>query len=224
MFELDCSPSVRTTTAVIVIDRLGIANTMDLPERVLPRIASRLGLNRLVYAPYTSAQLMTILDSVLPTTFGHEKAHRFNTFAIELCARKVAAVSGDVRRALEICRRALELSQRDGGDKLVSPLHITNAVSDLSGWGVRLAVSNLSTHEKALLSTAAIITRDSTAEISSDALLTRTISQAPSLKSCREQLHLAALRLIASNYLTKLDQCNVALNISIDDALLAQTT
>lgn len=35
----------------------------------------------------------------------------FDPDAIELCARKVASVSGDVRRALQICRRASEVAE-----------------------------------------------------------------------------------------------------------------
>ena len=35
----------------------------------------------------------------------------FDKDSVEFCARKVAAVSGDVRRALSICRRATELCQ-----------------------------------------------------------------------------------------------------------------
>ena len=39
----------------------------------------------------------------------------FESDAIQLVSRKVAAVSGDARRALDICRRATELA--DGADK-----------------------------------------------------------------------------------------------------------
>ena len=37
----------------------------------------------------------------------------FEKDAIQLVARKVASLSGDARRALDICRRAAELAQRD---------------------------------------------------------------------------------------------------------------
>jgi len=37
----------------------------------------------------------------------------FDKDAIQLVARKVASLSGDARRALDICRRAAELAQRD---------------------------------------------------------------------------------------------------------------
>ena len=36
---------------------LGVANTMDLPERMLPRVCSRLGLRRISFAPYRHEQV-----------------------------------------------------------------------------------------------------------------------------------------------------------------------
>ena len=33
--------------------------------------------------------------------------------AIQLCARKVAAVAGDIRKALDVCRRAIEMVESD---------------------------------------------------------------------------------------------------------------
>ena len=43
---------------------LAIANTMDLPERVLMnRVSSRLGLTRLIFQPYTFKQLQEIVVS-----------------------------------------------------------------------------------------------------------------------------------------------------------------
>ncbi|KAL0371115.1 UNVERIFIED_CONTAM: Origin of replication complex subunit [Sesamum angustifolium] len=83
---------------------IGIANTMDLPEKLLPRISSRMGIQRLCFGPYNYHQLQEIILSRLKGIDAFEK------LAIEFASRKVAAVSGDARRALEICRRAAELA------------------------------------------------------------------------------------------------------------------
>lgn len=83
---------------------IGIANTMDLPEKLLPRISSRMGIQRLCFAPYNYLQLQEIIACRLKGIDAFEKQ------AIEFASRKVAAVSGDARRALEICRRAAELA------------------------------------------------------------------------------------------------------------------
>ncbi|XP_057973097.1 origin of replication complex subunit 1B-like [Malania oleifera] len=82
---------------------IGIANTMDLPEKLLPRISSRMGIQRVCFGPYNYQQLQEIISSRLRGIEAFEKQ------AIEFASRKVAAISGDARRALEICRRAAEL-------------------------------------------------------------------------------------------------------------------
>jgi origin recognition complex subunit 1 len=84
---------------------IGIANTMDLPERLHPRIGSRLAGRRVVFQPYQRDQLETIVRSRL------EGCSAFDANALTLVARKVANCSGDVRRCLELCRRAAELVQ-----------------------------------------------------------------------------------------------------------------
>ncbi|MQL79096.1 hypothetical protein Taro_011526, partial [Colocasia esculenta] len=83
---------------------IGIANTMDLPEKLLPRISSRMGIQRLCFGPYNYQQLQEIISSRL------KGMDVFEEQAIEFASRKVAAISGDARRALEICRRAAELT------------------------------------------------------------------------------------------------------------------
>ncbi|XVF69646.1 hypothetical protein PTKIN_Ptkin11bG0098400 [Pterospermum kingtungense] len=83
---------------------IGIANTMDLPEKLLPRISSRMGIQRLCFGPYNYQQLQEIISSRLKGIDAFEKQ------AVEFASRKVAAVSGDARRALEICRRAAEIA------------------------------------------------------------------------------------------------------------------
>ncbi|CAL1391141.1 unnamed protein product [Linum trigynum] len=83
---------------------IGIANTMDLPEKLLPRISSRLGIQRLCFGPYNYQQLQEIISSRL------KGIDVFDKQAVEFASRKVAAISGDARRALEICRRAAEIA------------------------------------------------------------------------------------------------------------------
>lgn len=91
----------RPNSKLIVI---GIANTMDLPEKLLPRISSRMGIHRICFGPYNHQQLQEIIMSRLKGIDAFEKQ------AIEFASRKVAAISGDARRALEICRRAAEIA------------------------------------------------------------------------------------------------------------------
>ncbi|XP_030750638.1 origin recognition complex subunit 1 [Sitophilus oryzae] len=101
-----------------------IANTMDLPERLLmSRVTSRLGLTRLTFQAYTHKQLMEIVTKRLTGT------NSFNPDAVQLVARKVASVSGDARRALDICRRAAEIAENEANEQQVNIMHINKALS-----------------------------------------------------------------------------------------------
>ena len=94
---------------------IAVANTMDLPERVLTnKISSRLGLNRIQFIGYGFDQLGTIIRHRLDMlTRENQRKVVINEDAIGFASRKVASVSGDARRALTICRRAVEIAERD---------------------------------------------------------------------------------------------------------------
>ncbi|XP_006839833.1 PREDICTED: origin recognition complex subunit 1 [Chrysochloris asiatica] len=129
---------------------LAIANTMDLPEQIMmKRVASRLGLTRMSFQPYTHSQLQQILMSRLK----HIKA--FEDDAIQLVARKVAALSGDVRRCLDICRRATEICefshQNPHGPGLVTVTHLLEAVGEMFASSYITAIKNASVLEQGFL-------------------------------------------------------------------------
>ncbi|KAK8156313.1 P-loop containing nucleoside triphosphate hydrolase protein [Phyllosticta citrichinensis] len=97
-------PGLRHSRLIV----LAVANTMDLPERTLSnKISSRLGLTRITFPGYTHDQLMSIIQSRLANVPGNI----VHPDAIQFASRKVAAVSGDARRALDICRRAVEIAE-----------------------------------------------------------------------------------------------------------------
>ncbi|KAK5690299.1 Origin recognition complex, subunit 1 [Elasticomyces elasticus] len=99
-------PQLRHSRLIV----LAVANTMDLPERTLSnKISSRLGLTRITFPGYTHTQLMTIIQSRLEGV-GQVIV---DPDAVQFASRKVAAVSGDARRALDICRRAVELAEQE---------------------------------------------------------------------------------------------------------------
>ncbi|KAK6201667.1 origin recognition complex subunit 1 [Scheffersomyces amazonensis] len=94
---------------------IAIANTMDLPERTLSnKISSRLGLNRIQFIGYTYEQLGDIIKHRLREIQRENKMKVIvKDDAISFASRKVASVSGDARRALTICRRAVEIAEQD---------------------------------------------------------------------------------------------------------------
>ena len=115
---------------------ISIANTMDLPERMQQKISSRIGNNRLVYQPYTLQQIQIILK---------ERLMDIDTIidqrGLDFISRKVSMYSGDIRRSLQITKRAVELArdqwesnlEKDPSAKLVSVTfrHALDAFSDL---------------------------------------------------------------------------------------------
>ncbi|KAM7343467.1 origin recognition complex subunit 1 isoform 2-T2 [Cochliomyia hominivorax] len=129
-----------------------IANTMDLPERLLMgKVTSRLGLTRLTFQPYTHKQLQEIVTERL----GGSEA--FKDDAIQLVARKVAAVSGDARRALDICRRATEIADAalskagPNGVQCVNMMHVQQALTEMIASAKVQAIKNCSRLEQIFL-------------------------------------------------------------------------
>ncbi|XP_056271375.1 origin recognition complex subunit 1-like [Pseudoliparis swirei] len=126
MYNLFDWPTRRHAHLVV----LTIANTMDLPERIMiNRVASRLGLTRMSFQPYSFKQLQQIIMSRL------NKVKAFDKDALQLVSRKVAALSGDARRCLDICRRATEICEHSAADPsaagLVGMSHVMEALNEM---------------------------------------------------------------------------------------------
>uniref|UniRef100_A0A0N5AVH1 Origin recognition complex subunit 1 n=1 Tax=Syphacia muris TaxID=451379 RepID=A0A0N5AVH1_9BILA len=97
-----------TEKATFSLGLIAIANTFDLQERFLARrIISRLGTNRLTFEPYKKDDIKAIL------TYRLQNCDAIQKDAVELTSRKVAAVSGDLRKALDIIRRAIQIAIRE---------------------------------------------------------------------------------------------------------------
>lgn len=86
---------------------VGIANTMDLPERISTRVESRakLLINRLIFSPYTHEQVKEILEERLSAL----SLSAFDNKAREFVARKASSTAGDLRAALKICQTTIEM-------------------------------------------------------------------------------------------------------------------
>uniref|UniRef100_A0A1A9X367 Cell division control protein n=1 Tax=Glossina brevipalpis TaxID=37001 RepID=A0A1A9X367_9MUSC len=112
---------------------VGIANSLDLTERTLTRLSARCDLKpkHMHFPPYTKQQIVNILKSRLEEA---DVLDIFPPLAIELLAARVSAVSGDVRRALDIGRRVVEMAeqQKKAGDKEMNLQKLTTeAVGNL---------------------------------------------------------------------------------------------
>lgn len=137
--EVDCLVTNNQAVLYSVFDWLGmprarlvlaaISNTMDLPERLLPRVASRFHIERVDFAPYNKSQIYEILCSRLKL---HDAVDAFSDVALRLCGARVAGASGDIRKALQVCRRAVErLAQSECPGNAVSVADLEAAEKEL---------------------------------------------------------------------------------------------
>ncbi|KZZ98786.1 cell division control protein Cdc6 [Moelleriella libera RCEF 2490] len=97
---------------------VGIANALDLTDRFLPRLKSQnMKPDLLPFLPYTAVQIRNIITTRLKSLMPNGGKEGYVPFvhpaAIELCSRKVSSQTGDLRKAFEICRRALELIESE---------------------------------------------------------------------------------------------------------------
>ncbi|XP_072502448.1 cell division control protein 6 homolog isoform X2 [Notamacropus eugenii] len=149
-------PWLRNSRLVLI----GIANSLDLTDRILPRLQARTKCRpQLVnFPPYTKEQIATILQDRLKQVSSDQV---LDNAAIQFCARKISAVSGDARKALDVCRRAVEIVESDVRNqtvlkplsecksaksssqslipKQVGLIHISQVISDI--YGSRMALS-----------------------------------------------------------------------------------
>jgi origin recognition complex subunit 1 len=150
------------TGAKLVV--LAVANTMDLPERVMSgRVRSRLGellfflpwetvlmdidrqgMVRINFQPYTTAQLEQIVHARLE---GSNEV--LSKDAVKFAAMKVSSISGDARRALDICRRTVELVQPSR--RVARTDDVKDVIRNLQNSPTTGFLRSLSLHERILL-------------------------------------------------------------------------
>uniref|UniRef100_A0A3B4HBU7 Cell division cycle 6 n=1 Tax=Pundamilia nyererei TaxID=303518 RepID=A0A3B4HBU7_9CICH len=99
---------------------IGIANALDLTDRILPRLQARPQCRPLLlhFPPYSREELTAIVQDRLVQV---NVVRLLDASAVQFCARKVSAVSGDARKALDICRRAVEIVESDERKKASDP-------------------------------------------------------------------------------------------------------
>lgn len=119
---------------------IGIANALDLTDRILPRLQAlpRCHPQLLHFSPYSRQELTDIVHDRLTQVSGEGV---LDASAVQFCARKVSAVSGDARKALDICRRAVEMvesADRKGSEgqthaRRVSVPQVARVLSEVYG-------------------------------------------------------------------------------------------
>ncbi|GIX64763.1 origin recognition complex subunit 1, putative [Babesia caballi] len=102
LFTIFDWPSRKTSKLIVVI----VSNTMDLPARMKTSCVSRLAFGTLVFQPYRYQQILDVLTAKV------DPKRPIDEVALQLCARRVTNYSGDMRKALQICK--LAVAQADG--------------------------------------------------------------------------------------------------------------
>ncbi|KAF8263656.1 P-loop containing nucleoside triphosphate hydrolase protein [Lactarius quietus] len=124
---------------------LAVANTMDLPERVMSgRVRSRLGMIRINFQPYTTPQLEQIVHARLGGS-----TDVLSTDAVKFAAMKVSSISGDARRVLDVCRRTVELVQPLA--RAARTDDVKDVIRDLQNSPTAAFLRALALHERILL-------------------------------------------------------------------------
>lgn len=104
--------SLQKTSHLILV---GIANALDLTDRFLPRLKARnLKPQLLPFLPYSAAQIKTVITTRLKSLVTADSPTPdylpfLHPAAIDLCSRKVSSQTGDLRKAFDICRRAIDV-------------------------------------------------------------------------------------------------------------------
>ena len=128
-----------------------ISNTLDLPNRLLPKIQSRMGNNIIMFKPYNKDELRMIIQDM-----GID-LKLFSEDAIRLSCVKVAAINGDLRRVFHIFLKAKEINSLNNYKKknkeLVSKYDILNAWDELYSSNISKIISSLHIFEKIIIAT-----------------------------------------------------------------------
>ncbi|KZT42160.1 P-loop containing nucleoside triphosphate hydrolase protein [Sistotremastrum suecicum HHB10207 ss-3] len=145
-------PSLAASKLVVV----AVANTHDLPERAMSgRVRSRLGMIRINFKPYTTAQLQEIVTKRLESAKSKpsdDVAKFMIPDAIKFAAMRVSSISGDARRVLDICRRAVELAQDDNGVlKTVKIPEVKKVIESMQNSPTAIFLRECSLHERMML-------------------------------------------------------------------------
>lgn len=130
---------------------ISISNTLDLPNRLLPKIRSRMGNNKIMFKPYNKEELRIIIkDRGIDLTL-------FSEDAIRLSCVKVAAINGDLRRIFQILLRAKQINdlsnykKKDKDKNLVSKYDILDAWNELFDSKISKVIKSLQINEKIII-------------------------------------------------------------------------
>jgi Cdc6-like AAA superfamily ATPase len=85
---------------------VGISNNVSLTDSLTPKISSRLeSTERIIFLTYNQKQILAILKERV------KGSSKFEDSSLEYASRKIASVSGDIRKGLTIVQKAVQIHQ-----------------------------------------------------------------------------------------------------------------
>ncbi|ESO12913.1 hypothetical protein HELRODRAFT_63669, partial [Helobdella robusta] len=104
-------PSLKNSKLILV----GIANSLDLTDRILPRLQSDESCKPQLmnFTPYSKDEISQIILNRLSKVCFVEGEQILDAPAVNFCSRKVSSMAGDLRMALNICTRAVEIVEME---------------------------------------------------------------------------------------------------------------
>ena len=139
---------------------ISISNTLDLPNRLFPKIKSRMGNNKIMFKPYNKEELRIIIkDRGIDLQL-------FSEDALRLSCVKVAAINGDLRRIFQILTRARQINElrtyrkKDKENNLVSKYDILDAWNELFNSKISKVIKSLQINEKIIIASLLSKTKD----------------------------------------------------------------
>ena len=115
---------------------IGIANALDLTDRCLPQLKARnLKPKLLPFMPYTVPQITSVITAKLQSLVSSSSTSKLNQIpflqpnAIQLCSKKVASQTGDLRKAFDIVRRTIDIIEAETKQKHQDDLNALNLQS-----------------------------------------------------------------------------------------------
>lgn len=155
---------------------IGIANALDLMERWLPRLKGKgCDPELLNFCPYKVPEIIEIIKDRLQSVSSSNEnenmecqrdpkrgsATIIQENAIALCARKIASTSGDLRKALDVCRQAIEMAERESktssnssslpSNVTVTISHIIKVLNNSAGSPILQKIRALNVHSKLIM-------------------------------------------------------------------------
>ncbi|QLJ52319.1 MAG: Origin of replication recognition protein Cdc6 [Candidatus Fermentimicrarchaeum limneticum] len=135
---------------------IGISNRLSFKDNLDPRSKSTLYETEMVFPPYTSNQLKSILDQRVKLGFSEAAV---DESAINLAAAIAAQDNGDARYALKLILRAGEIVDEEGAG-VVSEKHVNAARRSVDEDVSIEAISTLPQHQQIVLYSIATLSMD----------------------------------------------------------------